>query len=115
MKNDVVLDALRKASKGLRYTSETEAALTPFVWENGGELTPERLRQRAEETTLDNFFRAVPSEDKPRFQKLAQVLKEQLSDIKVYKLGEEAEKEIYIVGKTADGRWGGLKTKVVET
>jgi hypothetical protein len=112
---------LTQPSKGLRYTSETEADLTP--WENGGELTPERLRQRAgvaastpvEETTLDSFFRAVPSEDKPKFQKLAQVLKEQLSDIKVYKLGEEAEKEVYIVGKTADGRWAGLKTKVVET
>ena len=123
MKNDAVIDALRKASKGLRYTSETEAALTPFVWDNGGELTPERLRRQAgaaastpvKETTLESFFRAVPSEDKPRFQKLAQVLKEQLSDIKVYKLGEEAEMEVYIVGKTADNRWAGLKTTVVET
>jgi hypothetical protein len=122
-KNDVVLDVLRKASKGLRYTSETEAELTPFVWENGSELTPERLRQRTgvaartpvEETTLDAFFRAVPSEDKAKFQELAHVLKDQLSDIKVYKLGEEAEKEVYIVGNTTEGRWAGLRTKVVET
>jgi Nuclease A inhibitor-like protein len=122
-KNDAVLDVLRKASKGLRYTSETEADLTPFVWENGGELTPDRLRQRAgvaartpvEETTLDAFFRAVPSEDKVKFQELAHVLKDQLSDIKVYKLGEEAEKEVYIVGRTTDGRWAGLRTRVVET
>jgi hypothetical protein len=123
MKKDPVLDALRKASKGLRYTSETDAPLQPFVWANGGELTEARLRERAgasadtpvEETTLDSFFRAVPSEVKAKFQKLAQVLKEQLSGIKVCKLGEEAEKPVYLVGKTADGRWAGLKTTVVET
>src|SRR5438034_4930475 len=98
MKKDPVLDVLRKASKGLRYTSETDAPLQPFVWNGGSELTPEHLRQRAgaaadletEEGTLDGFFRAVPSEDKAKFQKLAQVLREQLSGVKVYKLGEEA-------------------------
>ena len=57
----------------------------------------------------------MPSEEQARFQKLAQVLKEQLSSIKVYKLGEEAEKAVYIVGKTKEGRWAGLKTSVVET
>jgi len=46
---------------------------------------------------------------------LAQVLQEQLSDIKVYKLGEEAEKAVYIVGKTKGGQWARLKTSVVET
>jgi hypothetical protein len=123
MKKDPVLDKLRKASKGLRYTSETDAPLQPFVWENGGEPTPERLRERAgagadsaiEETSLDSFFRAVPSEDKAKFRKLAQVLREQFPAIKVYKLGEEAEKDVYILGKTKDGRWAGLKTHVVET
>ena len=123
MKKDPVLDALKKASKGLRFVSETEAELEPFVWKEGGALTPERLRELAgagegtpvEETTLDRFFRAVPSEDKAKFQKLAKALQEQLSGIKVYKLGEEAEKEVYVVGQTADGRWAGLKTTVVET
>lgn len=123
MQQDPVFDALWKASNGLRYTSETDAELEPFVWERGGELTPQRLRQQAgaaadtaiEETTLKSFFRAVPSEDKARFRKLAQVLQEQLAEIKVYKLGEEAEKEVYIIGKTPDGRLAGLKTTVVET
>jgi hypothetical protein len=41
--------------------------------------------------------------------------KEQLSGIKVYKVGDEAERNAYVVGKTADGRWAGLKTTVVET
>ena len=28
---------------------------------------------------------------------------------------DEAEREVYIVGKTKDGRWAGRKTPVVET
>jgi histidine triad (HIT) family protein len=123
MKKDPVLDRLRKASKGLRYTSETDAPLQPFVWNKGDELTKQRLRKQVgatlgmavEEKTLYSFFRAVPSEDKAKFRKLAQVLKQQLSGIKVYKVGEEAEKAVYIVGKTKAGRWAGLKTSVVET
>jgi hypothetical protein len=43
------------------------------------------------------------------------VLKEQLSGIKVYKVGDEAERNAYVVGKTAEGKWAGLKTTVVET
>jgi hypothetical protein len=109
MKKDPVLDALRKASKGLRYTSETDAELTPFARTDAPKLAG------ADETTLDSFFHAVPSEDKAKFQKLAQALKEQLSDLKVYKVGKEPEKEVYILGRTADGRWAGLKTTVVET
>ncbi len=68
-----------------------------------------------EEMTLDDFFRAVPSHDKAKFDKLAKVLKEQLTGVKVYKLGDEPKKDVYIVGKTEDGQWAGLKTEVVET
>jgi len=31
------------------------------------------------------------------------------------KVSDEAEKRAYIVGKTSDGTWAGLKTTVVET
>jgi hypothetical protein len=64
---------------------------------------------------VDDFFRAVSSEDKPKFEKLEKVLKEQLSGLQVYKVGDEAENQVYIVGKTPDGQWAGLKTTVVET
>jgi hypothetical protein len=123
MKKDAVLDALRKASKGLLFVSETEAELEPFLWKDAGELTTKRLVELAgaekgtpvEETSLDGFFRAVPREDKAKFQKLTAVLHEQLSGVKVYKLGGEAEKQVCIVGRTQDGQWAGLETTVVET
>jgi hypothetical protein len=68
-----------------------------------------------EEGTRDDFLHTVPPEDKAKFDKLAAVLREQLSGIKVYKVGDEAEKTAFVVGKTTDGKWAGLKTTVVET
>ena len=123
MTKDPVLDALRAASKGLVYTSETDAPFEAFARKGGEPLTDALVRELAgagrdetlEQTTLDRFFHTVPSEDRKKFQKLTQTLQQQLSGIKVYQLGSEAETNVYIVGKTADGRWAGLKTSVVET
>jgi hypothetical protein len=58
---------------------------------------------------------AVPPDDKARFDHLARVLMGQLSGVKVYKVGDEAEKQVFVLGKTSDGQWAGLKTSVVET
>jgi hypothetical protein len=38
-----------------------------------------------------------------------------LTGIQVYKVGDEAEKQAFVVGKTTEGKWAGLKTTVVET
>ena len=57
----------------------------------------------------------MPQEDRPRFDALRQTLAGQLSGVKVYKVGDEPEKQVYVVGKAPDGRWAGLKTTVVET
>ncbi|HKB39647.1 MAG TPA: nuclease A inhibitor family protein [Gemmataceae bacterium] len=63
----------------------------------------------------DAHAHAVPEEGSEQYQKLAKVLEVQLTGVKVYKVGDEAEKAAYIVGKTTDGKWAGLKTTVVET
>jgi hypothetical protein len=118
------VEALRKAARGLLLPSETDAPLKPFLWEGaGGKLSKDRVRELAgaeegasvEETSLDDLFQAVPDEDRPQFEKLAEAIRGQLSGVKVYKVGDEAEREVYIVGKTSDGQWAGLKTRVVET
>jgi hypothetical protein len=124
MKKHPTVAALEKASKGLLFPSESEAPFKGFVWPDAGDkLSATRLRElthaskgtAVEDLTLEELFQTVPSEDQSRFQKLADALKQQLSDIKVYKVGDEAEREVYIVGKTADGALAGLKTTVVET
>jgi hypothetical protein len=117
-----VLDALAKASKGLLMPSESDAPFQPFLWD-AGYLTRDTVLKQArepgdaavEEGTLDDLFGTVPSEDRPRFQALRKALQDQLSGVKVYKVGDEAERDVYIVGKTKDGKLAGLKTSVVET
>src|SRR5262249_42893358 len=93
---DPVLDALKQASKGLLFPSESEAPLEALVLKaSGDKLTNAQLLQQAgaakgtavETTTLETLWRTVPAEDKKQFDKLAKVLREQLSEIKVYKLG----------------------------
>jgi histidine triad (HIT) family protein len=118
------VDALQKASKGLSMPSESDAHFEAFLWDKAGDkLTQDQVVNLAgadegtavEEDTLDGLFRTVPSEDKARFQKLAAAIQQQLSGVKVYKVGDEAERDVYIVGKTTDGKGAGLKTSVVET
>ncbi len=123
-KNHPAVGALAKASKGLLFPSETDAPLEPFLWENAGDkLTQDKVRRLAgaakgaavEETTLDNLLFRAPEEDRRRFDKLAAAIKQQLSGAKVYRVGDEPERQVYVVGKTSDGEWAGLKTTVVET
>jgi Nuclease A inhibitor-like protein len=42
------------------------------------------------------------------------VLHEHLTCAKVYRIGAEGEKVLVVVGKTADGKWAGVKTTIVE-
>src|SRR5262249_42868179 len=110
MNFDQVMNALKEASEGLVFISETDAPLEPFQWSGGPDPSPESIIERADAEkdtpveciTLDQFFRAVSKEDKPQFDKLSAVLRQNLSDIKVYKVGE-TEKSVFIVGKTAAG------------
>jgi hypothetical protein len=57
----------------------------------------------------------VPSEDQAKFDKLARAVRDQLSGVNVYKVGDKPERAIYIVGKTTDGKRAGLHTSVVAT
>jgi hypothetical protein len=116
------VEALKQASKGLMMPSESDAPFEAFQMESG-EPTPDRLRKLAhvptdaavEEDNLDNLLATVPTEDKSKFQKLRQALQSQLSGVKVFKVGDEAERQVFIVGKATDGQWAGLQTSVVET
>src|SRR5687767_5738680 len=120
-KSNPMLSELKKACKGLTVVSETDAELEPFLWDHEGELDEETVVEMSgqeegtaiEETTVDRFFKEISGGEKKKFADLAKVLKDNLSDIRVYKLGE-VEKEVFIVGTTRDGKWVGLKTQVVE-
>jgi len=116
-----VVEALKRASKGLMMPSESDA---PFeAVDLDSEPTPSRIHQVAgapkdasiEETSLNELFGTVPSGDRSKFQRLRQAIESQLSGVKVYKVGDQPERTVPILGKGADSRWAGLKTTVVET
>src|SRR4029079_11839492 len=96
-KTNPVLAALKKATAGLLYTSETESKVTPFVWDDvEGDISGERLLKEGEydyapgapvaETTPERFFRTVPPEDREKFDRLARALNERLTGLKVIKV-----------------------------
>ena len=129
---DTTIDALKQATKGLTYQSESDAPFKTFVWKDGGRLTKQKVLELSghkpgtpvEEVKVDDFFAdltegqdwhgADEKKTAERYQNLLQTIKDNLSGAKVYKVGE-VNVDIYIVGKTQAGDWAGVQTKAVET
>ena len=125
-----VTETLTQASQGLLMPSESEYPFEVFVWEDV-ELTPQKILELTnyppatfiEQVELDYFFRNVATEkdwhdeiqreNVTKFQNLVQVIKGNLAEIRVYRMGT-IQINVYIVGKTKDGV-AGLATKVIET
>lgn len=125
-----ITETLTQASQGLLMPSESEYPFEVFVWENV-ELTPQKILELTnyppgtfiEQVELDYFFRNVATEkdwhdniqkeNVAKFQNLVQVVKDNLAELRVYRIGT-IEVNVYIVGKTNDGV-AGLATKVIET
>jgi hypothetical protein len=129
---DSIAIQLKQASNGLLFLSETDAPFEVIDWSAQGELTPAKLLQLTnhppdaplEMLAVDDFFaRATQEEDwheeeeretVKRFQNLVSVLKQNLSQLQVYRVGN-TNIDAYIVGVTPGGELAGLSTKLVET
>jgi GTPase len=74
--------------------------------------------------TVDEFFAIATAEEDwhdqderetvQRFHNLVSILKQNLSQLQVYRVGS-IDIDAYIVGVTDGGEWAGLSTKLVET
>jgi hypothetical protein len=129
-----VVALLQAAAEGLQFPSETDAPIEPVAFPGAAngpvdarrilELThpPGKAPVRIE--NVDDFFAPVTREQSwqnaqerqtvARFQQLVRVLKDNLADLQVFKIGG-AESDVYVLGKTGQGDLAGIKTKVVET
>jgi len=123
---------LKQASKGLLFLSETDAPFEVINWQTQGELTPAQVLQLTEHPpdapvelrTVDEFFAIATAEEDwhdeeeretvQRFQNLVSTLKQNLSQLQVYRVGS-IDIDAYVVGVTPSGDWAGLATKLVET
>ncbi len=132
--NQQITKKLKQASDNLLMTSESEYPFEVFLWSNQAQtpLTNQKILQltehpqqtSVEEVELDDFFRncaqekewqdEIQKQNVSKFQSLVKTLKDNLTDIKVYRIGT-INIDVYIVGKTASGDLVGISTKVVET
>ncbi len=127
-----VLNALKKASRGVLLVSEIDSPYRPFLWEIEGSLTKKKLLEKADlpekakvdEIDFETFMASYGSEQKwhgaeekamaLRYQDLAKTLREHLSHLKVFKAGDSKLK-VFVIGKTEDGQWAGLEAIALET
>ena len=131
MNDAQLLEKLREATRGLTYMSESDYPLEVFDW-GAAEPTPEFLRgldgsgadAPVETRTAADFFRVAASEPDwkgaeeraaaKRFQALRRLLEENLTDLKVFRVGA-VNMPVYLAGRSAGGSWLGVSTRVVET
>jgi histidine triad (HIT) family protein len=127
-----VASALKKASEGLTFQSETDAPFEVVEWP-GEQGKPDKARvlelagvpagTAVKVKGIDSFFKDSTAQEDwqedeeraevQRFKQLVQALKDTLTDAKVFVVGKP-ESDAYVVGRTDSG-WAGLKTKVVQT
>ena len=129
---DSAMTKLRKAVKGVVFTSEKDAPFEVFGWERDGDLTAavvrelggHGLKEKVTEISFDEFFGAMTkdqdwfgAEEKAmaaRYRELVKVLREELTDPKVFRVGA-TNLVYYIVGRSKAGNWVGVRTEGVAT
>jgi hypothetical protein len=130
--DEQIIEELEKATEGLLFMSEADYPFEIVRLEDEPELNQQCFHQLAgvaadapvESRSIEEFFRAAVSEPEwkkgeelataRRFQSLVQLLKENLTELRVYRVGE-INMAVFILGKSPEGNWLGLKTRAVET
>jgi hypothetical protein len=133
MKDDkVMIEELKGLTEGLLFMSEADYPFETFYREGSTDISPQSLLELSgqptdspvEVTSVDKFFRVAVSEPDwkkdqelavaRRYQALLRLLKEELDDVKVYRVGR-INIAVYIIGRSRAGNWLGISTRVVET
>lgn len=115
--DEQILDQLRKATEGLFVMSESDYPFELIHWNGQIAITPEYLRSIAgapadcpiEQTDLDTFFQMSG-----KFRNVRDLINHNLSRVNVYKVGT-INIPVYIVGRSPEGNWLGLSTRLVQT
>ncbi|MEH2437801.1 MAG: nuclease A inhibitor family protein [Nostoc sp.] len=126
-----IVEKLKEASTGLLMMSESDYPFEVVQWKDAAPATQEKILQLTgsqdlpvEVVDLDYLFRncafeqewhnELQKKDVKKFQTLIQTLKDNLSYISVYRVGQ-INIDAYIIGQTKEGDLAGVVTKLVET
>lgn len=123
---------LEEYLEDLYYISETDAEFSVFSGEKAKSVSKEEILRQTKKpldakisekdfaeffgrlTKIQDWFEEEETENARRFEELEKLLKENLTNLKVFKIGE-IQLEIYIVGLDSEGVLRGVKTEAVET
>ncbi|MGD1807614.1 nuclease A inhibitor family protein [Dapis sp. BLCC M126] len=129
-----IFERLHEAAKDLLWTSESDYPFESLIWEFGEKIlldnevvlkiTKHSLDTPIKVIEFDTFFQGTvthqdwhnseEADTVNRYQELVRIMKQDLSNLKVYKVGE-IEINVYIIGKTDTGDYAGLATVSIET
>lgn len=127
-----MLAKLEDAVAGLLFMSEEDHPFEIVCWKNLPEVTPQFLRHitnhsedaPVETETLERFMVFPATEQEwhtptdrataQKYQRLLKLLKDNLDDLKVYRIGDR-NIAVYLIGRSASGNFVGLSTRVLET
>ena len=110
-----ILDELRAAAGGLLYMSESDYPFVPFVWAGEVEISPDYLCEISEVVAGSQIQEVDPVHFLGGlYGKLGRVVKNHLSDLRGYQVGT-INMPVYIVGRSPEGNWIGVSTRVVQT
>lgn len=125
-----ITNILKQATNGLLMISESEYPFKVVTWKSTV-LNVTTLLKNARHpqgtpvkiVEIDDFFKSSVSEEDwheneekatvKKFQNLVKILKTNLTNLKVYKIGSK-EIQVYIVGNTSNGI-AGVSTTIIET
>ncbi len=131
-KNKGLMKRIEQACDGLIYISEIDAEVVPFAGSKADLVTSETVLDYAgkevaapiEERDFDEFFKRLTTvsewhgdaeiEKAKKFQELYELLKEDLRQIKVFRVGR-VRLDIFVIGLDKYGSVVGVKTQAVET
>jgi hypothetical protein len=123
----IAMNNIEQAADGLLFMSESDHPLVYFELDKAAGVE-QKLRTMSEHKDgqievqeLEYFFRNMTKEREgedhsvaKRFQQLEKILKQELKNIKVYRVGE-IQVDAFILGERPDGSITGLRTKLIET
>lgn len=133
MKTDEqIIEELKRVTEKLLFMSEADYPFEVVRLESRAELSPQSLHEISgwpedapvKSISAEDFFRVAMSEPEwkredqltlaRRYQALFRLLTENLSELRVHKIGS-INMAVLILGRSPEGNWLGLSTRVVET
>ena len=114
--NQQIMARLSQAAAGLLFMSESDYPFELIRWDGPAEPSADFIRNvaGAAEDCPVQTLEVEQFLNSGRYERLLSTLQRELSDLRAYKVGR-INMPVYVVGRSREGSWLGVATRVVET